>query len=506
MKKVIKVSINKMPFTLAEDAYSVLKVYLDHLRRYYSGKVGGSEIVDGIEERIAELLAERTERGAKVVSKADIDAVLEIMGPPEVIEEEGGEPYADPGLYRNGARPAKKLYRDMDHKVVGGVCSGLAAYFNIDVIIIRVLYLALFFLPSIIHIAANFRHWSAFFNFPWFFVLVYVLLWIVIPAAHTVEEKYAMRGEPVSAKGIQRNPRPSAAPRYQYEPRPSRGESNRTLNALGRVVAVVVGLFFLVTSSAVLIGFVVAFSAAGFALNFFPTALLDVLAFPGNMLWVKIFGMGVLVIPVLGFLHLGSVLVFNIRGHRWIGGTLFFLWLASLIGLVITSAQGCSHFQRDARFEESVPMELTSDTLYIELNAGSDFLFERYWLEADNSHYRLGWIEGERHEISVVAFPPVTIVRQSENETPSVWVRSRSFGRSEHSAELAAEALKPTFKINGNVLAINAFQADRNSPWKGNTGSLRLYVPTDQVVIVRKPVFHEFGVSHRRKVNIIRSE
>ena len=90
----------------------------------------------------------------------------------------------------------------MDHKVVGGVCSGLAAYFNIDVIIIRVLYLALFFLPSIIHIAANFRHWSAFFNFPWFFVLVYVLLWIVIPAA-TVEEKYAMRGEPVSAKGIQ---------------------------------------------------------------------------------------------------------------------------------------------------------------------------------------------------------------------------------------------------------------------------------------------------------------
>ncbi|MDD2824777.1 MAG: hypothetical protein PHR05_06245, partial [Bacteroidales bacterium] len=219
-----------------------------------------------------------------------------------------------------------------------------------------------------------------------------------------------------------------------------------------------------------------------------------------------IFGMGVLVIPVLGFLHLGSVLVFNIRGHRWIGGTLFFLWLASLIGLVITSAQGCSHFQRDARFEESVPMELTSDTLYIELNAGSDFLFERYWLEADNSHYRLGWIEGERHEVSVVAFPPVTIVRQSENETPSVWVRSRSFGRSEHSAELAAEALKPTFKINGNVLAINAFQADRNSPWKGNTGSLRLYVPTDQVVIVRKPVFHEFGVSHRRKVNIIRSE
>ena len=79
MKKVIKVSINKMPFTLAEDAYGVLKVYLDHLRRYYSGREGGSEIVDGIEERIAELLAERTGMDGRVVSKEDIDNILEAV-------------------------------------------------------------------------------------------------------------------------------------------------------------------------------------------------------------------------------------------------------------------------------------------------------------------------------------------------------------------------------------------------------------------------------------------
>ncbi len=91
MKKVIKVSINKIPLRWQEDAYNVLKVYLDHLRRYYAGKEGGLEIVDGIEERIAELLGER-QMGARVVSKADVDQVLEIMGPPEVIEEEGGEP------------------------------------------------------------------------------------------------------------------------------------------------------------------------------------------------------------------------------------------------------------------------------------------------------------------------------------------------------------------------------------------------------------------------------
>ncbi len=494
-----------MPFTLAEDAYSVLKVYLDHLRRYYSGREGGFEIVDGIEERIAELLAERTDMGVRVVSKADIDNVLEIMGPPEVIEEE--DEGAGPEAYQNSPNPPKKLYRDIDHKVVGGVCSGLAAYFNIDVIIIRVLYLAFLFIPSVIHVTTHIKYWGNLgFNFPWFFVLLYLIMWIIIPAAHTVEEKYAMRGEPLSARGVQRTRRPVATPRYSSESRPTSVERNKFLGVLGRVFAVLVGLFFLISSSAVLIAIVVAFFATGFALNFFPTALLDVFAFPANMIWFKIFTLLILIIPVLGFIHLGSILVFNIKGHRWIGATLFFVWLASLIGLIIIGSQGAGNFRRHALFEESIPLELTSDTLYIEMESQDDFMFERYWLQADNSYYKLGWIAGDRNKVSLVAFPPLTIVRQAESETPSVLVRSRSFGRSERSAEMAAESLKPVLDIKGNVLSIHAFEACQENPWEGNTGSLRLYVPGDQVIIVRKPVYHEFGVSRSRKVNIIRSE
>ncbi|NLH23089.1 MAG: PspC domain-containing protein [Bacteroidales bacterium] len=508
MKKVIKVSINKMPFTLAEDAYSVLKVYLDHLRRYYSGREGGSEIVDGIEERIAELLAERTGMDGRVVSKADIDNILEIMGPVEVIEEEGEEPAPGTGTFRGEPRPPKKLYRDVDHKILCGVCSGLAAYFNIEVVLVRLIYAVLFFLPSIIHWSVNFRNWGGFiFNFPWIFVVAYVVMWIIIPAAHTVEEKYAMRGEPLSAKGVQRSrPRPSGARRYSYEPKPASAERNRILGTLGRVIAVLVGLFFLVTSSAVLIGLVVAFSATGFAFNFFPTALLDLFAFPENMLWFKIFLMGALVIPVLGFIHLGSVLVFNIRGHKWIGSTLFFLWLASVVGLLITGAHGAGNFRHNAHFEETVPLELTSDTLYIDLVSEEDFMFDRYWLKADNSYYRLGWFEGERDDLDLVAFPPITIVRQSESEMSGVLVGSHSFGRSQYMAQQDAEALKPAINLEGNVMSVPAFQANREKPWEGNTGSLKIYVPSKQVIIVRKPIYHEFGVSRSKKVNLIRSE
>ncbi|HNR27492.1 MAG TPA: PspC domain-containing protein [Bacteroidales bacterium] len=508
MKKVIKVSINKMPFTLAEDAYGVLKVYLDHLRRYYSGREGGSEIVDGIEERIAELLAERTGMDGRVVSKEDIDNILEVMGPVEVIEEEEIDTGAGAGSYRNDTRPTKKLYRDVDHKILGGVCSGLAAYFNIDVIIVRVLYAVLLFIPSIVHWAVTFKSWGGFiFNFPWIFVVIYVVMWAIIPAAYTVEEKYAMRGEPLSARGVQRNrPRPSGAPRYSYEPRHASAERNRVLGTLGRIMAILVGLFFLVTSSAVLIGLVVAFSATGFALSFFPTALLDLLAFPENMLWFKICLMVALIVPVLGFIHLGSVLVFNIKGHRWIGSTLFFIWLASVIGLIITGAHGASNFRFNARFDEDVPLEHTSDTLYIDLESREDFMFDRYWLRADNSCYKLGWIEGDSDDLDVVAFPSITVVRQSEIDMSQVRIKSESFGWSHAVAEEEAEDLKPVITLEGNVLSVNAFQINEENPWKGNTSSLKLYVPSNQVIIVRKPIYHEFGVSRSRKVNIIRSE
>ncbi|MFA5302202.1 MAG: PspC domain-containing protein [Bacteroidales bacterium] len=506
MKKVIKVSINKMPFTLAEDAFNVLKVYLDHLHRYYAGKEGGSEIVDGIEERIAELLGERTGPGARVVSKADVDAVLDIMGPPEVIEEEGGDPSGDAFTGSPLPKAAKRLYRDVDHKVIGGVCSGLAAYFNIEVVLIRILFAVLFFVPSGIHVFSNMHHWGPLvFNFPWIFVVIYVILWIVIPPARSVEEKYAMRGAPLSARGVQHSA-PSHAPRYRYESRSGHNEGNRGWYVLGRVVAVIVGLFFLVTSTAVLISLIVAFTATGFFLNVIPTALPDLVSITVNPFLFKLFLTLVLLIPVIGFIHLGSVLVFNIKGQKWIGPTLFFTWLVSFIGFLVLCSFNFGNFRHDARFQETVPLELTSDTLYVEFEADNDFLFERYWLEANNSHYNLGWLEGKREDLNLVFFPHLTLVRQSNEEIPSLLVKSRSFGSSEHRAELEAEATKPDFRLDGNVLTLNAVEVNREDPWRGNTGSLLLYLPSDQVVIVRKPVYHEFGVSRSRKVNIIRSE
>lgn len=509
MNKVIKVSINKTPFTLAEDAYSVLKVYLDHLRRYYSGEDGGAEIMDGIEERIAELLSERTEMGNKVVSKANVDEVLEIMGTPEVIEdisdEAAGRSY---DFTSDTKRIPKRLYRDTEHRVIGGVCSGLAAYFNIDTILVRVLLIALVLGSSAFKYAMFNDHLhNITFSLSGLLVLVYIVMWIIVPAARSVEDRYAMRGEPLSAREVQNNRRRRRPYRYEYERKNTavnRSGGNRFWYVIGRIFAILIGGFFLLVSTSVLIGFVVAFFAGGYALSAVPTSFLDLIAFSGNPVLFKIFILMVIGLPLIGLIYLGCVLLFNIRGHKWLGVSMIILWIASILGLIAVSAHGLNNFRRTAEFNETIDLALTSDTLYIELKADREFPHENYLLEADESHYRLGWIEGKRKDLSVTAFPGVTVVRQSNEETPYVRIKSQAFGSSERVAEISAEESKPVLSQEGNVLSVHAFTATEEHPWKGNLSKIRLYVPHDMTVIVRDPVQHEFGVSPRKEVKIFK--
>jgi hypothetical protein len=81
-------------------------------------------------------------------------------------------------------------------------------------------------------------------------------------------------------------------------------------------------------------------------------------------------------------------------------------------------------------------------------------------------------------------------------------VKSGSFGRSEPEARHAAKTQRPVFELNGNVLSIPSWQINKTDPWDGNLSSLKLYVPADQIIIVRKPIYHEFGKSNSRKISI----
>ncbi|MBR5670851.1 MAG: PspC domain-containing protein, partial [Bacteroidales bacterium] len=189
MNKVEKVSIGKCAFSLDEKAYATVKKYLDTLNVYYSKMEGGREIMEGIEERMAELLLEKTENGANVVTSDMIDEIIEILGKPEVIEEDSAASEAPKYKFEG----KKRLYRDPTNKVLGGVCSGLAAYFNTDTVLIRVLFLILLILPG----AFTAGHGSG------IVFIFYIIAWIAMPKADTVRKQCELRGESLNVADIE---------------------------------------------------------------------------------------------------------------------------------------------------------------------------------------------------------------------------------------------------------------------------------------------------------------
>lgn len=147
MKKVININFQGRVVPIEETAYDILKQYVEALRRFFANEEGKEEIINDIESRIAELFAETLKKGSTCITDVDVNNIIASMGRPEDFESEeenvksqlGGEQKKQEQSYQqttnqqsfNSGEP-RKLYRDENHKVLGGVCSGIANYFGID--------------------------------------------------------------------------------------------------------------------------------------------------------------------------------------------------------------------------------------------------------------------------------------------------------------------------------------------------------------------------------------
>lgn len=189
MKKIININLASRLIPIEDSAYEILRQYLDSLKRYFAREAGADEIVSDIESRIAELFQEKLKRGAHCITDEDVEAIKTSMGTPEQFEETAGTENAQSGQAQQEAgavysRPRKRLYRDPDNKVLGGVCSGLGAYLNVDPVVFRIIFALL----AIGGFGSG--------------ILVYFILWIATPEANTAAEKLEMRGERVDVNNI----------------------------------------------------------------------------------------------------------------------------------------------------------------------------------------------------------------------------------------------------------------------------------------------------------------
>ncbi len=189
MNKVVNVNISGKAFTIDEDAYDELNRYLKRLQKHFSHSLGADEIMYDIENRIGELLTETSDKGI-IISKGKIEEVMAVMGTPKDFEESDTSTHHTTHRRKenkvdsqNTSKSSRRLFRDPDDKVLGGVASGLAAYFGTRPILIRILFLLMFF---------GFGTG----------LLLYLLLWAFIPIAITRSDFLSMQGEDINIKNI----------------------------------------------------------------------------------------------------------------------------------------------------------------------------------------------------------------------------------------------------------------------------------------------------------------
>ena len=367
MKEVERVSLGGYAFTLDTDAARLAEDYLGELEKHYDGRPGGSDILEGIEERMAELLMEKAGRDG-VVSGAMMEDVIRILGRPEDIEAAGEEEAKEeqreeiPGQARNdynGARndykatgesPKRKLYRDMTDKVVAGVCSGLATYFKTDVALFRILFVVF----SVVFMFGFWRHgmgWRISMAAP----TLYVILWICMPPAKTVRQRWEQRGEDGSVNSIQRSVE-AGAKEVENAIR-SVGQSP-ALGEFGSLIGKIFGVALLIVAfTGLFAGGVWGFGSGwlgprigdGFfgigrlydhgmsELHYYAPQVAAAMTQPG----IKLLLVLVCFLPFLGILYGALQLIFGFKPPKWHPGLVIFLiWLLSLCALGILVATG----------------------------------------------------------------------------------------------------------------------------------------------------------------------
>lgn len=200
MRKTVSITINGQLFHMEEQAFKKLDEYLDAIRSHFSSFKDKHEIVSDIEARIAEHFNEKLSKVKNVVSESEVDELIAQMGTVKDFEQfEGDEHVKDEPLKKRDS--SKRLYRDVENQMIAGVAAGIANYFGIDPTIVRLIFAA-----TVLFGGAG--------------VIIYIILWVVVPEAKTTTEKVEMHGVPLTIRRIEaaiKENVPAAAERIRKE-------------------------------------------------------------------------------------------------------------------------------------------------------------------------------------------------------------------------------------------------------------------------------------------------
>lgn len=323
MKTTENISLAGYAFIIETDAYNELGEYIEDIRTSFSGDSSADEITADIEERIAELLCERCKEGMVVNITMVRDIKKRIGDPRELAEEDGTTEktatHQDESKDEKKWWANKKIYRDIDERVLGGVCSGLGAYFGLDKVIFRIVFLILFFI--------GFSD-EGLFCIP---MILYICLWIAMPAARTVEQKCRMKGKPINLEGFR-------SKEFDLNKEVKEVVQSPAGRTIKRTCEVFIGLILLLAGLTGLLGSIVIPSIPAIIDCVMDSHYLqqteEFIIFNSTIITNPVFWRLILASFALGFIGMlygGIMLTFDLKAPSWKPGLVIFItWLISL--------------------------------------------------------------------------------------------------------------------------------------------------------------------------------
>jgi len=485
MNKTVSINLGGFFFHIDEDAYQKLNRYFDAIRSSLSPD-GKDEIMSDIEGRIAELLSEKLKNDKQVVGIREVDEVITVMGQPEDYRINDEEPTKEKTTYSStdysyNFTKTRKFYRDGEKGMVSGVCAGLGHYFKIDPLWIRIIFIL-----------------SLFISFGTS-VLIYILLWILIPKAITTTEKLEMTGEPINISNIEKKVREEINMvteklqnvDYDKMGANARAGAEKVGNGIGsvfsvifRALAKVIGAFITIASAiglgtVVVLFLVLLFNSSIGVAHWRP--FLGVFNYTDIPLWI----IGTVLffataIPLFAFFLLGlKILVDNMRSIGNVAKyTLIAIWLVSLFAIIAIGISQASQVTSEGKTmsKREIPIQIT-DTLNIK------FRYNDYFTKSFYYHDDFRFAQDTTGTDLIYSNDVSFILMKTDGAVPYIQIEKISYGSSSAEARKRAEKIKYNFDIEGNTLILdNYLTTEIENKFRDQKVEIYLYLPEGYMI------------------------
>ncbi len=505
MNKTVNINLANILFHIDEKAFNKLQRYLEAIKRSFEGTTGSDEIIADIEARIAELFQEKMENERQVITMKEVDEVINIMGQPEdyMVDEDIFEDTYQASEKKR--KRVKRLYRDIDSKYIGGVCSGLGHYLGLDAIWIRLFFIF-------------------FALFTGFGFIAYILLWILVPEAATTSQKLDMKGEAINISNIERKVKEGfddvadKVKSVDYEKVGNKVKSGTQtfFDTLGdiimflfKVVGKFIGILLIIIGAATLIGLFIALFTVGVldivhipGIDFY-----DMVSSTGTPVWlVSLLAFFTIGIPFFFLLYLGlKILVNNLKSIGNIAKfSLLGLWLLSIIGLTVLGVkQASAHaYTGTVTIKEDIFFADDPDTLRITMRSSElydsqeSFGVRDMMIAYTESGERLLYSDDIRFDI-----------RKSEDSLSRIRIRKDADGSSFGNARDRASKIDYTYTTEANMLWLDDYLTTAvENKVRDQEVRVTFYVPEEKVIRFDESTRRHIGRTTRYDADLYRAD